>query len=543
MGASLSKEAIAAVKAEIAKAKHGSKTSIVKAAARTFGVSVATVYRGLNGEGHRGPKREREAPNPQYEEWAALLSPLINKGPKHKIPTWIALESAVKSGLLPEEAQDVPVATFNRYIRKLGGRNTTRKVNRMWSEYANEAVQFDASTSEYFSVLRQLDDGDYLLRLNKRVHQVYKNKPLSKERLRVCIYGIWEMHSGYQLSRYVAAKGENGFDAIDFLMWAFAPKDDPRIPYHGKPSHLWADQGPVTKLGATVDLLKRLELDLEKGKAYAKERMGGVEGTHGKRWRSFESTYFLMLSEEFPNLEIRLSELNRHLTNYLVRMNDRPARFQPNLSKKDAWQRSINQQGGAQLLPENAMETLVTEVRRFVDQAGIAQWNNEYYALRGNVHSRWVVLRRSLTDASRVIAEDVETGERWEAQRWTPPVYGEIRGHHTSGAEKAAAAGANLRITHAPYGEDGEEVPALRVIAKFQRPSRPAEPLADPLDAGTYPDIDSAMNAFMAIYNTPLTETHHQMVIESIEQHGRKKDHVRDLAQQMSKLVKRSAAR
>ena len=99
---------------------------------------------------------------------------------------------------------------------------------------------------------------------------------MPKQRLRVIVYAVWDMCTGYTLARYTVAKGENALDAMNFLCWALAGKDDPRIPFHGVPDDLWSDQGPLLKSAAARDLLSRLGIRLVKGAPHAKERMGGV---------------------------------------------------------------------------------------------------------------------------------------------------------------------------------------------------------------------------------------------------------------------------
>ena len=209
-----------------------------------------------------------------------------------------------------------------------------------------------------------LADGDYRLRLYDRSYSLpgCRNAP---KRLRVMVYAVWDMCTGYTLARYTVAKGENALDALDFLCWALAEKDDPRIPFHGVPDDLWSDQGPLFKSSAARDLLSRLGIRLVTGAPYAKDRMGGVERAHRHRWARFENALFLRGTET-----LTLSGLNTRLGEFGISENARrPSRTRVEgrgASRTAAWVALTNRRSAdnrLRRLPPNPIATLAREVR------------------------------------------------------------------------------------------------------------------------------------------------------------------------------------
>jgi hypothetical protein len=548
---------LAALHRECQGLTRGQRTERMQKAAELFGVSLATLYRQLDKAG-LGTDRDRNASKanrPELREWTAGMMLLASKSPDGKfIPLIDARIAAFEAGYIPAQALDEPIETFHRIAREMGFRETDRKINSVWANHAHEAVEFDASSSAYFSVVKELEDGDYLLKINPRPHADYKNKPVGKDRLRVIIYSFWEMYSGHQWATYTVSTGENGYDGMAALIEYATPKNDPRDPVHGLMDQLWADQGPVTKLGASVDLIERLGIEIVTGEAYAKERMGGVEQTHRRRWEFERGLYMTVINraaakEEGIDLatltppqrgEITLSELNARCASHRARLNARPARWQPGKSKCAAWSHSAAERARAgnpiRKIPENAIETMATEKRCRCDQYGVIRWDNRFYEVEDGVHSRWMIARRSLDDPSRVVVEDIETGKRYSTRPFEPRKLGEYRTIPATPLQKARELGATLSAP-SPY------VPAEggNVVAMPAR-TRAPDPLPNPLDAGRYGSLGEALRAFMDWHGMPNFAADYpeefDTAVELITDSGLQKEYVRRLALDLRQAVK-----
>lgn len=522
------------IAADLAGAAHGERGTLAKRLAAQFGVSLATIYRCA---GRQGKPRPRAAAKPQYREWVRVAVALVHQAPKG-LPLDLAIAAGVEAGLLPAEAGAMPLQTAYRIARAMGLRDRPRRTHRLHADYPMQAVQIDGSTSEYLVVDKILPDGDYRLKLHRKPTPAsgYKNKPLGPDRLRVQVYALWDMCTGYQLARYAVAKGENALDAMDFLCWALGEEKDIRIPLHGVPDDLWTDQGPLFKSGPACELLERLDIHLVTGEAYAKERMGGVERSHRTRWNRFEQSLFLRAQDS-----LTLSELNGRLVEFTVAENARHRSRTPVAGRATdraaAWVALVNgRDKPLRQLPPNALATMAREVRRWVDNNGILRWDGVEYALE-RLHSQWVIARRAMDDTNNVVVED-DSGQRHTARPYQARPYGEII---------AAAKSPLERLKDEPPGLAGVDLYAPSSSASdrpgvFSMPtrSRQAAALDNPLDASRYASLDDAMQAFSAIYPCALG-ANRAAVVERITAAGLKKNAVRDLAQDLNGLLKTGA--
>lgn len=548
---------LAALHRECRDLPQGEKTARMEAAAELFGVSVSTLYRQLDKAG-LGSDRDRnvsQAKRPELREWTAALMLLASKAPDSKPIALIdALPAAVARGYIPERALGEPIETFHRIAREMGFREDTRKINALAAEYAHQAVLFDASSSAYYSVVKELDDGDYLLKINPRPHADYKNKPVGKDRLRVIVYAFWEMYSGHQWAKYTVSMGENGYDAIASLIEYCEPKADPRDPVQGRMDELWADQGAMVKLGASRDLIERMDIALKLGEPYVKERMGGVEQTHRRRWGFERTLYMEVINKAAAKAEgidlatltdaelgfITLSELNARCATHRARLNANPARWQPTKTKCAAWSHSAaeraRQGNPIRKIPANAIETLCTEIRRRVDQHGVIRWDNEFFEVEDGLHSRWVIARRAVDDPTQVVVEDIETGKRYGTKPFKPRTLGEHRAFKTTPLEKARDLGGTLTAPSPYQPAEGSNVVAL--------PTRTAEPahLPNPLEAGRHGSLGEALRAFMDWHGMPSFASDYPeefgTYVELITESGLSKDEVRKLALELRRALK-----
>ncbi len=543
----------AATRAAIAEAlnaaAYGQRTATARRLAALYGISRATVYR-LAKLG--GAKRPRPARKPEYREWTRLAVALAHRAPK-PMPLDVAIRGGVAAGHLPPEAAAMPMQSAYRIARELGLTPTRRRRHRLHADYPMQAIQIDGSSSEHLLVDAALGDGplgdapfgdaplgdDYRLRLHRRPYASgYKNKPLKADRQRVLLYSLWDMCTGYVLSRYTVAQGENALDAMDFLCWALAGAraEDARVVLHGVPDDLWSDQGPLWKSAAARDLLERLDVHLVTSEPYAKERMGGVERGHRTRWARFERALFLR-----DEATIRLSELNARLREYELEWNAaRPSRTAVagrSLSRTAAWVALTNTRAADRALrklPANPMETMARAARRKIDVNGIVRWGGVEYEC-ADWHERWVIARRAMDGSGDLSLEDEATGERRPARRYRRRAYGEIRGAPATPLDKllgaaTETAGADV---YAPSAAPPNVVP-------LPARSATAAPLDNPLAGQRCRSLNEAMRLFTTYYPHPMSAASRARVIEQIETSGLDRQAVITLAQEISALTGRA---
>lgn len=471
--------------------------------AEMYRISVASVYRHARSN---GPSRRRQAARPEYRDWTRAVVAIAHSTPTRRpLPMDLALAAAVESGRVPAEAADMPAGTIYRIAGELGLNLTALRTGRLHADYPMQALVVDGSTSDNLVVEGKSEDGDYIVRLHRRPWPAggYKNKPLGPERLRLCIYAAWDMCTGYDVARYVPARGENALDTLDFLVWVMSKSEDPRLPVHGVPDDIWADQGALFKHKVSRDLLARLGIRLVDGPPYQKSRMGGVEQTHRTRWARFERILYLSGRDRFT-----VTEINERLYEYLHRENTRRrARVtvgERRVSRQDAWTALTNarpQDNRLRLLPEDPLRTLAAKQDCKVDSNGIVRWGGKEYQLDGDIAGAWVSCRRPLDDTDTIIATAPDK-RQFTGRAWTPRPYGEVRRAPASpltqlldGAEPVT--GVDL------YAPENGERPGN--IASLPVRVEAARPLPDPTRPDTcHESIEDAMLAFQALYPWPL---------------------------------------
>lgn len=520
-------------------AAPGATAAMVRKLAAAFGVSTSTIYRAAQ----RGGKKRARAPRrPEYREWARTAALIARASPERPLPLALALDAAIKSGALPPEAAAMPIGTAYRIIRELGFTPRARRARRLFADYPMQAVQVDGSGSECLMVERALPDGDFLLKLNTTPLPSggYKNKPLGPERLRVWCYGLWDMATGYTLSRYAVAAGESSLDAMAFLCWALgAEHGDPRVPFHGVPDNLWTDQGPLFKSSASRELLERLGINLEAGTPYNKNRMGGVERSHRARWSRFESSLFVAGKETWT-----LAALNARLLEFHIKENDlrfsRTRVGDRNASRADAWTALTNARPAdnrLRKLPADPIATMAREARRWADANGVIRWGGVEYELPGDLCNQWVTARRPAvagdSGAGPVVVE-TDSGARVMAAPLQARPYGQTPPAATPPLERALADGPPVAVADC-YGPGA----ARRAAGATPLTTRsgPAAPLENPLDASNHASPEEAMQAFLALYGRPLSAARLAQARAILARRDFSKQAVRDLALDMSSLV------
>ena len=495
----LSEAARAAVREALAAAPRGGRTALAERLAARYGLSRSALYAAVRLDGARRP---RAPARPEYREWARVAAVLRHMAPA-PVPLEVAIEAGIAGGDLPPEAASMPLATAYRVLRDLGLAEAPARHRRLHADWPMQALLIDGSTSAHLTVGGPVGE-DWELRLHRRPWRAggYKNKPLGAERLRLTAYGVWDMCTGYALSRYAVARGEAAWDAMDFLCWACggARAEDPRVVMHGVPDDLWSDLGPLARSAASRDLLDRLGIRLVTGPPYAKARMGGVERVWRTQWSRFERSLYLRRSDS-----ILLSELNARVLEHHLRESARRASRTPvdgrSASRAAAWS-ALHRRRPAdrplRAMPADPIATMAQEARRWVDAAGVLRWRGEWEC--ADLHSCWVVARRPADGSEAVVAECERTGRRTLAVPVRRRPYGVLRTAPATPldrllADPPALSGADV---HAPAGADA-------VVVPMPARSAPPAPLDDPLDADALPSLDAAMEVFGRGYPWPLS--------------------------------------
>jgi len=473
------------MRSEWEKARIGEKSGLITIWADNLECSVQTLYR------HLGIKRERKG-KPKIDniiKYARIVAEIKKKPPGDagELTTDQAVQIALDCKVIPEDMRSVSISTFDRVARDMDLNKRVRRISRFQAERPNQLHHVDASTSRFFHVARKLPDGDYVLKLNKRISRQYKNKP-TPIGLRPWIYGVTDDHSGLHLARYVAAYGESLVDNLDFLGWAYSKNDDK--PFFGIPEHIKGDCGPMMKGDAAKKWLKRLGIANDPSPPYAKGGHGKIERPWRTMWQRFEKPFSV---DNPKTYEIALSELNRR---FLIYINDeynrRPHRYESDITRLEAWQR-INHYGGAVAMPENAIKTAARRYDRTVGPDGCFSIDNIIYEVDG-LHSAKVFVHEGIFDDKLVVTDQI-TGQKYEARPFVPLPYGEYRAYKETPHQVAVKAAQDLTLTNTLYQTPKNQ----GNIAPFPTRIKETRIIKNPLDIDTYPSMAAAMSDFIGI--------------------------------------------
>ncbi len=511
---------IESARREVLFAPYGFKTEMADRWAALLSVSRAHLYRLI--ESPLRERREAMPLKPKYYAWAHVIWQLKKTPPEEagELTTEDAVTSALKKGLVPPEAADVPTGTYNRIARDLGWTRRQKRRNRIQAARPNQRHHFDASTSQFLHIARRLNDGEYVLKLHRPAAGGYKNKPVPVDRLRPYYYGLVDDHSGRLLSRCIAAVGENSADSMAFLCWAWEQM--------GLPEELYCDEGMLKKAFASRDWIDRLGVPLPPSIPYEKESHGKIERSWRTTWKNYELTFYAEVSD-WHKFEITLTEFNRQLANFVEsKYNQRPHRFERNISKMQAWNR-INLHGGIVQIPENALSTVARREKRKVDVAGMLQYPGGPYEVIG-LHEAWVwVFEGIFTD--KLVVQDIQTGKKYEVKDFKPRDLGEFRAHPETEHEKLVKASASLPLSgqglYADKAAANQKITAMPTRVKEERE------IVDPMNVTAYASMAEAWAALPPIMD-PAQRT---QIEELVRAQGMDKSFVDDLAQELRAAI------
>ena len=506
-------------------ARFGGRGAVATKWAKQLGCSRATIYRSAVITQKR---IERAAQIPGIEEYASIVAQIKKKPPTSigEIATDQAIAIAIQAGKVPEELRD-KVSTFNRTIRRMGLCKRQRRVVRFQAEHANQLHHIDASSSSAFYVAGEIDGGnDYVLKLHAR-NKGYKNKPVTKGRLRPWLYGLVDDFSGVVVCRYVAAMGESAVDNLDFIQWAWAQNEDK--PFFGLPEKIKGDLGPMMRGPAAKDFFARLGVEIDPSLPENKEAHGKIERPWRTHWSRFERTFFVQ--GDWRKFEIPLSELNRQFLNYQKEYNGRSHRYERSFSRLQIWKKSITEHGGAVAIPQDAIGTVARRDERTVDAAGCFSLDGMPYEVKG-LHAAKAYVYRGVFDG-KIVVQDKATGKRYEVEDFFPLPAGEYRRAPDSAHQKAVKEAAALDVSSTLYSQapDAGNVVHLPTRVKETRT------VENPLDTDRLPDLESAWAHFVSVVGQPLPKEYREAFERRISREGLSRQAITDLALEVCRAI------
>lgn len=356
----LDEAAAAQIMAELDDLEHGNKSELVKQYADFYGTSEATVYRRVSKLRSRiapdsGRKTRSDAGVGRTVKSDTILEirklQLRTADPTRRdamAPAESIIAMAEANGLIPEGS--LSVSTYNRRLREELYSAPDPRI-RFEPGHVNQIHYVDGSGSRYLQVIRQLDNGDFLI----GVHDPDPAKAHTAEykgRKGLWLMGIVEGHSRCRYIRYFASLGENTADTQYFLQEAWKP--NLAIPFGGLPDILQSDMSVFARNKMIQQFFAQDFINVAHSKTmpYKKEGQGKIENVWKTFKQSFEQPFLAMRESRETFL---LSELNDMVTNWLISQNAKahPVYGRP---KAEIWREAMARQ--ALRLPPEDFESL-----------------------------------------------------------------------------------------------------------------------------------------------------------------------------------------
>jgi hypothetical protein len=325
--------------------RSAARRQIMQETAAVFGVSEATLYRALQ---HQGKPRAlqradrglpRILPLAELERYIELIA-AINVRTANRKGRHLSTGEAIRlleaygietpTGLVQAPPGVLKRPTVNTYLRQWGYDWPTLRREpaavRFQAQHSNELWQFDMSPSD----LKHLKTPPWV--------DATKGPPT------LMLYSVVDDRSGVAYQEYHCTYGEAVEVALKFLFNAMAPKSDPRVPFGGRPSALYMDNGPVTRSHVFHQVMRYLGVDVRThlprghdGRRTTARAKGKVE----RPFRTVKEMHETLYHFHEPQSE---DEANAWLLNFLVRYNEMPHRSGTH-SRVDDWLQHLPAEG------------------------------------------------------------------------------------------------------------------------------------------------------------------------------------------------------
>jgi hypothetical protein len=326
-------------------ARHPDRRELIRQATSLYGISRATLYRGLKDQlrpkavrrGDRGVPRKLPAGElARLCEIIAALKVRTTNGKGRHLSTARAIALLEEHGVETPDGHVRPArgllkkTMVNHYLRQWGydhGRLTS----------APPAVRFEAERS---NALWQLDLSPSDLKQIKAPPWVEPGRGAPT----LMLYSVVDDRSGVCYQEYRCVYGEDVEAALRFLFDAMAPKPEEGFAFQGIPEALYLDNGPIAKSRVFHDVMERLGVRVMTHLPAGKDGRRPTARSKGKVERAFRSVkeaHETLYHFHEPETE---AEANLWLRRYLLHYNAQPHRS-AGRSRGEDWLASLPEGG------------------------------------------------------------------------------------------------------------------------------------------------------------------------------------------------------
>lgn len=274
----------------LAGASKAERGRIIEGIVSAWGCSKSTVYRELKKAGWCSGRQRRSdagdtAVDPQaLDMLAALIKSGVRKNGKatKDIPT--ARQELAYMGVCFGVSDSRLAALMRERGIDIKSQKAPAPHTRMRSLHPNHVHQVDPS----MCLLYYLPSGGQKIIEDD---EAYKNKPFleGKAHLKIWRYVLTDHYSCSTCVRYYNRAGESMETLWEFLLYAWAAKDEPGYLFHGVPKLLVMDKGSANLGGGVVNALRALRVEQWTHGVGASRAKGQVEKMNDLTEKLFES--------------------------------------------------------------------------------------------------------------------------------------------------------------------------------------------------------------------------------------------------------------
>ena len=327
-------------------ARHPDRKGLVANAAALYGLSRATLYRGLRHQVRPKPLHRSDRGKPKiiappelerYCETIAAMKLRTMNGKGRHLSTARAIQILEDHGV---ETPEGPVrltpgllskATANRYLRQWGYDHDRMArppaAVRFQAEHSNALWHFDLSPSD----LKQVECPPWV--------EPGRGAPT------LMIYSVVDDRSGVAYQEYRCVYGEDVEAGLRFLFNAMAAKpDEDGSPFQGIPAAIYCDGGPIAKSGVFRRVMEHLGVAILPHLPAGKDGRRPTARSKGKVERPFRTVkeaHETLYHFHRPETE---AEANRWLKRFIGQYNSQQHRSEPH-SRIEDWLANLPETG------------------------------------------------------------------------------------------------------------------------------------------------------------------------------------------------------
>lgn len=238
---------------------HNLKGQVVQEMGSELGWSTDKCYRSLKKQGWTSGRKKRADKGTTGEKIASLemLAAMLKQGVRKNGKQVLDIPTARSILSQNNVAFNVTNTQLARLLKQLGlsakALKRPEENQSLRTLYPNQVHQVDPSLCLIY----------YLPKGGQKIiadDEAYKNKPFmeGKERLKVWRYVLTDHYSSTIYVRYYQSKGESQANLYDFLLNAWAKKEDNANAFHGVPEQLLWDSGSANTSKAVANALEGL---------------------------------------------------------------------------------------------------------------------------------------------------------------------------------------------------------------------------------------------------------------------------------------------